>query len=172
MASPAIDIRTSMAAVDGLLVVSLPGELSDTVLNRIVADITQRVTEDSIRGVILNLSTVTLLDMAEFQVLRHLVQTNEVLGVPTVDTAVANQLIKITKATRIMGCETLVSGVSSSIAHTIVELGVDISELRTTATLKDAFSTCLSEMGVLDLQRGRMPFRSQQPTLHRQRTYR
>lgn len=84
MASPAIDIRTSMATVDGLLVVSLPGELSDAVLNRIVADITQRVTEDSIRGVILNLSTVTLLDMAEFQVLRHLVQTNEVLGVPTV----------------------------------------------------------------------------------------
>lgn len=96
----------------------------------------------------------------------------DISGVPTVDTAVANQLIKITKATRIMGCETLVSGVSSSIAHTIVELGVDISELRTTATLKDAFSTCLSEMGVLDLQRGRMPFRSQQPTLHRQRTYR
>ena len=96
----------------------------------------------------------------------------DISGVPTVDTAVANQLIKITKATRIMGCETLVSGVSSSIAHTIVELGVDISELRTTATLKDAFSTCLAEMGVLDLQRGRIPSRSQQPTLHRQRTYR
>lgn len=96
----------------------------------------------------------------------------DISGVPTVDTAVANQLIKITKATRIMGCETLVSGVSSSIAHTIVELGVDISELRTTATLRDAFSTCLSEMGVLDLQRGRMPSRSPQPSLHRQRTYR
>ncbi len=87
----------------------------------------------------------------------------DISGVPTVDTAVANQLIKITKATRIMGCETLVSGVSSSIAHTIVELGVDVSELHTTATLRDAFSTCLSEMGVLDLQhgRGRTPSRHQ-----------
>lgn len=92
----------------------------------------------------------------------------DISGVPTVDTAVANQLIKITKATRIMGCETLVSGVSSSIAHTIVELGVDISELRTTATLRDAFSTCLSEMGVLDLQKGRASSRP----LHRQRNYR
>ena len=81
----------------------------------------------------------------------------DISGVPTVDTAVANQLIKITKATRIMGCETFVSGVSSSIAHTIVELGVDISELRTTATLRDAFSTCLGEMGVLSLQPGKGP---------------
>ena len=75
----------------------------------------------------------------------------DISGVPTVDTAVANQLIKITKATRIMGCETLVSGVASSIAHTIVELGVDISELRTTATLRDAFFTCLTEMGILSV---------------------
>jgi methyl-accepting chemotaxis protein len=95
----------------------------------------------------------------------------DISGVPTVDTAVANQLIKITKATRIMGCETLVSGVSSSIAHTIVELGVDISELRTTATLRDAFSTCLSEMGVLDLQNGRGRSPSQRP-MHRQRSFR
>ncbi len=95
----------------------------------------------------------------------------DISGVPTVDTAVANQLIKITKATRIMGCETLVSGVSSSIAHTIVELGVDISELRTTATLRDAFSTCLSEMGVLDFQNGRGRSPSQRP-MHRQRSFR
>lgn len=95
----------------------------------------------------------------------------DISGVPTVDTAVANQLIKITKATRIMGCETLVSGVSSSIAHTIVELGVDISELRTTATLRDAFSTCLSEMGVLDLQSGRLPSRGRQ-ALHPYRSFR
>lgn len=95
----------------------------------------------------------------------------DISGVPTVDTAVANQLIKITKATRIMGCETFVSGVSSSIAHTIVELGVEVSELRTTATLRDAFSTCLSEMGVLDLQnsRGRSP---SQRAMHRQRNLR
>ena len=84
MGSPVADIGTSMAEVDGLLVVSLPGELSDAVLNRIVCDVSERAADETIRGVILNLSTVTLLDMAEFEVLRRLVQTNRVLGVPTV----------------------------------------------------------------------------------------
>lgn len=84
MAKAATDSRTSMAEVDGLLVVSLPSELSDGVLRRIVDDISERAAGEGIRGVILNLSTVTLLDMAEFQVVRQLVQTNGVLGVPTV----------------------------------------------------------------------------------------
>lgn len=84
MASPSTDIRTSMAEVNGLLVVSLPNALSDAVLNRIVRDVIERAAVDAIRGVILNLSTVTLLDLAEFEVLRKLVQTNAVLGVPTV----------------------------------------------------------------------------------------
>jgi anti-anti-sigma regulatory factor len=59
---------------------------------------------------------------------------------------VANQLIKITKATRIMGCETIVSGVSSAIAHTIVELGIDIGEMITTSSLRDAVSMSLERV--------------------------
>ena len=68
----------------------------------------------------------------------------DISGVPTVDTAVANQLIKITKATRLMGCEAIVSGISPSIAHTMVELGINIDEIHTTATLRDAFETALA----------------------------
>ena len=71
----------------------------------------------------------------------------DISGVPSVDTAVANQLIKITKATRIMGCETIVSGVSSAIAHTIVELGIDIGEMITTSSLRDAVSMSLERVG-------------------------
>jgi methyl-accepting chemotaxis protein len=71
----------------------------------------------------------------------------DISGVPSVDTAVANQLIKITKATRIMGCETIVSGVSSAIAHTIVELGIDIGEMITTSSLRDAVSMSLDRVG-------------------------
>ena len=71
----------------------------------------------------------------------------DISGVPSVDTAVANQLIKITKATKIMGCETIVSGVSSSIAHTIVELGIDIGEMLTTSSLRDAVSMSLDRVG-------------------------
>lgn len=70
----------------------------------------------------------------------------DISGVPSVDTAVANQLIKITKATKIMGCETIVSGVSSAIAHTIVELGIDIGEMLTTSSLRDAVSISLDRV--------------------------
>ena len=71
----------------------------------------------------------------------------DISGVATVDTAVANQLIKITKATRLMGCEAIVSGLSPAIARTIVELGVNVGEIRTTATLRDAFETALHLVG-------------------------
>jgi rsbT antagonist protein RsbS len=84
MAGTSLDVRTSMAELDGLLVVSLPSEVSDAVLQRIVRDVSQRATEPGIDGVILNLSAVALLDLSEFEVMRHLVLTNAVLGVRTV----------------------------------------------------------------------------------------
>lgn len=67
------------------------------------------------------------------------------------DTSVANQLTKITKATRLMGCGSIISGVSPSIARTMVELGVSIGEVRTTATLRDAFELALRAIGVMDM---------------------
>jgi methyl-accepting chemotaxis protein len=70
----------------------------------------------------------------------------DISGVPSVDTAVANQLIKITKATKIMGCDTIVSGVSSAIAHTIVDLGIDIGEMTTTSSLRDAVAISLERV--------------------------
>ena len=69
-------------------------------------------------------------------------------GVAVVDTAVANHLIKITKATNLMGCECIVSGVSPAIARTIVELGIDVSTVRTTATLRDALSYAFDATGL------------------------
>ncbi len=62
----------------------------------------------------------------------------DISGVAVVDTAVANHFIKITKATRLMGCECLVSGVSPSIAQTMVQLGINVGEVKTNATLRDA----------------------------------
>jgi methyl-accepting chemotaxis protein len=67
----------------------------------------------------------------------------DISGVPMVDNAVANQLIKITKATRLMGCETIISGLSPSIAQTMVDLGVEVGQIRTTATLRDALKAGL-----------------------------
>lgn len=71
----------------------------------------------------------------------------DISGVATVDTGVANQLIKITKATRLMGCESIISGISPAIARTVVELGVTVGEVKTTATLRDAFEIALKAVG-------------------------
>lgn len=72
----------------------------------------------------------------------------DISGVSAMDTAVANQLMKITKATQLMGCETIVSGLSPAIARTLVELGVSVGEVRTTATLRDSFEIALKAMGL------------------------
>lgn len=62
----------------------------------------------------------------------------DIQGVAAVDTAVANHLIKITKATKLMGCPCIISGVSPAVAQTIVHLGVDMTDIRTNSTLSDA----------------------------------
>ncbi|MEK9824113.1 MAG: protoglobin domain-containing protein [Gammaproteobacteria bacterium] len=64
----------------------------------------------------------------------------DISGVAVVDTAVANYLIRITRATRLMGCSTTISGVSPAIAQTIVELGIDVDGVDTTATMQDALA--------------------------------
>jgi methyl-accepting chemotaxis protein len=76
----------------------------------------------------------------------------DISGVPMVDTAVANQLIKITKATRLMGCETIISGLSPSIAQTMVDLGVEVGQIRTTATLRDALKAGLRSVTAANRQ--------------------
>ena len=73
----------------------------------------------------------------------------DISGVAAVDTAVANQLIKITKATQLMGCESIISGISPSISQTLVELGVNVGEVKTTATLRDALELGLRTLGDL-----------------------
>jgi rsbT co-antagonist protein RsbR len=72
----------------------------------------------------------------------------DISGVGVVDTAVANHLIKISRATRLMGCECVISGVSPAIAQTVVELGIDVGDVRTTATMKDALSMAFSQLGL------------------------
>ena len=72
----------------------------------------------------------------------------DISGVAVVDTAVANHLIKITKATRLMGCECTLSGISPAIAQTVVELGIDVGEVNTTATLRDALEGAFRRTGV------------------------
>lgn len=62
----------------------------------------------------------------------------DITGVPTVDTQVANHLLKTVTAARLLGADCIISGISPAIAQTIVHLGIDLSAIRTKATLQDA----------------------------------
>ena len=63
----------------------------------------------------------------------------DITGVPTVDTLVAQHLLKTVAAARLMGADCIISGIRPQIAQTIVHLGVDLSEVTTKATLASAF---------------------------------
>jgi len=64
----------------------------------------------------------------------------DISGVAVVDTAVANHLIKIARAAVLMGCKTIISGISPAIAQTIAELGIDLGSIQTTSTIESALS--------------------------------
>ena len=69
-------------------------------------------------------------------------------GVAVVDTAVANHLIKIAKAAVLMGCKTIISGISPAIAQTIVELGIDLGSIQTTSTIESALRDSITRPGI------------------------
>ncbi len=71
----------------------------------------------------------------------------DITGVPTVDTLVAQHLIKTVTAARLMGAECIISGIRPQIAATIVHLGVDLSSVATKSSLADAFHLALGRSG-------------------------
>jgi rsbT co-antagonist protein RsbR len=71
-----------------------------------------------------------------------------ITGVPTVDTLVAQHLLKTVAAARLMGADCIISGIRPQIAQTIVHLGVDLSAVVTKATLADAFAVALARTGL------------------------
>jgi len=105
---------------------------------------------------ILALPIIGTLDSARTQVvmeslLQAIVQTNsrvaiiDITGVPTVDTIVAQHLLKTVTAARLMGAECIISGVRPQIAQTIVHLGINLLDVTTKATLSAAFQVALDK---------------------------
>jgi rsbT co-antagonist protein RsbR len=108
---------------------------------------------------VLALPMIGTLDSARTQVvmeslLQRIVETGaevaiiDITGVPTVDTLVAQHLLKTITAARLMGAECIISGIRPQIAATIVHLGVDLSAVITKATLADAFQVALGRLGL------------------------
>lgn len=107
---------------------------------------------------VLALPLIGTLDSARTQVvmeslLSAIVETNsqiaiiDITGVPTVDTLVAQHLIKTITAARLMGADCFLSGIRPAIAQTIVHLGIDLVDIQTKAKLADAFAVALSRLG-------------------------
>ena len=108
---------------------------------------------------VLALPMIGTLDSARTQVvmeslLQRIVETGstiailDITGVPTVDTLVAQHLLKTVAAARLMGADCIISGIRPQIAQTIVHLGVDLNSVITKATLADAFAIALQRIGM------------------------
>lgn len=72
----------------------------------------------------------------------------DITGVPTVDTMVAQHLLKTITAAKLMGARCIISGIRPQIAATIVHLGVELGDVITKASLSDAFQLALKELNV------------------------
>jgi rsbT co-antagonist protein RsbR len=108
---------------------------------------------------VLGLPLIGTLDSARTQVvmenlLQRIVDTGariaviDITGVPTVDTLVAQHLLKTVAAARLMGADCIISGIRPQIAQTIVHLGLDLTTVATKATLADAFALALQRVGL------------------------
>ena len=108
---------------------------------------------------VLALPLIGTLDSARTQVvmeslLQRIVETGsliailDITGVPTVDTLVAQHLLKTIAAARLMGDECILSGIRPQIAQTIVHLGVDLGDVITKATLAGAFAVALDRLNL------------------------
>jgi len=109
---------------------------------------------------VLALPLIGTLDSARTQVvmqnlLQSIVDTGagiaiiDITGVPTVDTLVAQHLLKTVAAARLMGADCIISGIRPQIAQTIVHLGVELGDIITKASLADAFAVALQRAGLV-----------------------
>jgi rsbT co-antagonist protein RsbR len=109
---------------------------------------------------VLGLPLIGTLDSARTQVvmeslLQQIVQTGaavaiiDITGVPTVDTLVAQHLLKTVAAARLMGADCIISGIRPQIAQTIVHLGVELGDVITKANLADALAVAMQRAGFI-----------------------
>ena len=123
----AMDMAAPVAQVwDGILLLPLVGMLDPERIRGIMDTMLSRIAETEALVLIVDIS-----------------------GIPVVDKDVASHLITITRATRMMGCESIISGISPAIAEIIVELGIDIGMMETATTMQKALSSALRRTGMI-----------------------
>jgi rsbT co-antagonist protein RsbR len=121
-----IELSTPVVKLwDGVVAVPLIGTLD--------SERTQIVMESLLERIVDTNSTMAIIDIT---------------GVPTVDTLVAQHLLKTVAAARLMGADCVISGIRPQIAQTIVHLGLTLSEVTTKATMADAIAHALDRSGL------------------------
>ncbi|GDY28669.1 STAS domain-containing protein [Gandjariella thermophila] len=111
---------------DGILAVPLIGTLDSAR--------TQATMEGLLQAIVDQQARVAILDIT---------------GVSTVDTAVAQHLLRTVMAARLMGAKCVISGIRPQIAQTMVQLGIDLGDVTTRATLADALAYGLRQIGLV-----------------------
>jgi rsbT co-antagonist protein RsbR len=120
-----LEISTPVVRLwDGILALPLIGTLDSAR--------TQIVMQNLLEAIVAHSAAVAIIDIT---------------GVPTVDTLVAQHLLKTVAAARLMGADCIISGIRPQIAQTIIHLGVDLTDVITKATLADAFKVALQKAG-------------------------
>ena len=120
-----LELSTPVVSLwEGILAVPLIGTLD--------SDRTQVVMENLLQRIVDTGASIAIIDIT---------------GVPTVDTLVAQHLLKTVGAARLMGAECIISGIRPQIAQTIVHLGVDLGNVATKATLADALVLAMGRVG-------------------------
>ncbi len=109
---------------DGVLALPLIGTLDSHRTQTVMESLLQKVVETGAEIVIIDIT-----------------------GVPTVDTLVAQHLMKTVAAARLMGVECIISGIRPQIAQTVVQLGIELRDVTTRATLADAFRMAIERRG-------------------------
>ena len=121
-----LELSTPVIALwEGVLALPLIGTLDSARTQVVMENLLQRIVETG--------STIAIMDIT---------------GVPTVDTLTAQHLLKTVAAARLMGADCIISGIRPQIAQTIVQLGVDLGDVITKATLADAFAIALRRRGL------------------------
>ncbi len=110
---------------DGVLALPMIGTLDSQRTQLVMESLLQRIVETG--------SEIAIIDIT---------------GVPTVDTLVAQHLLKTVTAIRLMGADAIISGVRPQIAQTIVHLGLDLQGIVTKANLADALALALKRVGL------------------------
>ena len=116
---------------EGLVVLPVIGSMDSRRGREMVEALLNKVSEKKARGVII-----------------------DVTGLDVIDTATAAHFIGMVKAIRLLGAEAVISGISSSVAQTMGDLNVDLSEIVTLRSLKEGLSWFLKRIGGLEQPSG------------------